>query len=405
MSSPGAAFESPDFRFFVAARFTAILAIEAVNVAVGWQVYALTGRALDLGLVGLAQFLPIAGLTLVAGHVADRFDRRMILLLCFLTYAACAVMLSRSADVRFIYLVLVLIGAVRAFSGPASQALMPHLVPPEHLGNAVAWGSSAYKVANVAGPAVGGLAYALVGPRGVYLGAAALFVAACALMSAVRIRLGRMEHAALSWKTVLAGVEYVWRHKLVLGSISLDLFAVLLGGAEALLPIFARDLLHVGPWGLGLLRSASAIGAAITAITLAYRPIKERLGHVLFVSVAIFGLATIAFGVSRNFIVTMFALSIVGASDMVSVYIRMTLVPLVTPPEMRGRVSAVNLIFIGASNELGEFESGVTAQWLGAVRAAVAGGVGTLVVVGAWLGLFPALRNFDRFQDGTAESD
>jgi MFS family permease len=406
--SPGAALQYRDFRLFQAARFVVILGIEMLNVAVGWQVYAISGRPLDLGYVGLAQFVPVASLTLVAGHVADRFDRRRIVMACTGAYAISAALLFAlsyygNRELPLIYGVLILVGTARAFSGPASQALMPHLVPPEHLGNAVAWASSAFKIANVAGPALGGALYAWRGPQTVYLASAAALACALTLMVEMNIRLGRMEKSDLSWATVLAGVRYVWQQKMILGCISLDLFAVLLGGAEALLPIFARDILHVGPWGLGLLRSASALGAAATAIWLAYHPVSRRSGPIMMACVAIFGMATILFGVSRNFALTLFALALIGASDMVSVFVRMTLVPLITPPEMRGRVSAVNLIFIGASNELGEFESGLTAQWFGAVRAVIYGGIGTLAVVGAWCGLFPDLLKLDRLEDARVE--
>jgi len=375
-----------------------------LNVAVGWQVYAITGRALDLGFVGLAQFVPVAGLTLVAGHVADRFDRRAVLLACnsaLVIAAGILYVLSRRpiGDANGIYAVLVLLGTSRAFSGPAGQALMPHLVPAEHLGNAVAWGSTVFKIANVIGPAIGGLLYAWRCAATVYMVAGVELFVALLLIGDMRIRLGRMEQSALSWKTVLAGVRYVWRQRIILGCITLDLFAVLLGGAEALLPIFARDILLVGPWGLGLLRSASAVGAALTAIWLAYHPVARRAGATMMACVAIFGAATIVFGVSRNFLLTLAALAVIGASDMVSVFVRMTIIPLATPPEMRGRVSAVNMVFIGASNELGEFESGVTAQWLGAVRAVVFGGAGTLAVVAASIGLFPSLRRLDRLED------
>jgi MFS family permease len=403
--SPGAALHYRDFRLFQAARFSIILGLEMLNVAVGWQVYAISGRALDLGLVGLAQFVPVMSLTLVAGHVADRFDRRRVVMACTLALVLAAALLFQfaqkgSGQLTAIYAVLVLIGTARAFSGPASQALMPHLVPAEHLGNAVAWASSTFKIANVIGPAVGGLLYAWRGASTVYVVSAVELVIALGLIGEMQIRLGRMEKSALSWSTVLAGVRYVWEQRIILGCISLDLFAVLLGGAEALLPIFARDILHVGPWGLGLLRSASALGAAVTAVWLAYHPVARRAGPIMLACVAIFGVATIGFGLSKSFPLTLLALAVIGASDMVSVFVRMTLVPLITPPEMRGRVSAVNLIFIGASNEFGEFESGLTAQWLGAVRAVVLGGLGTLFVVSAWTALFPSLRNLDRLEDG-----
>jgi MFS family permease len=401
--APFGALRYREFQLFQAQRIAAIIGLEMLNVGVGWQVYAITGRALDLGFVGLAQFVPAFGLTLVGGATADRFDRRAILFACLVAATVAAGLLFTFAahdvrDVRLIYGALALIGAARAFSGPAGQALMPHLVPEEHLGNAVAWGSTAFKVANVIGPAIGGVVYAAFGAASVYASSGAALLVAAFFVAAMRTRLGRMEQSPLSWATVLAGVRYVWRHRIILGSISMDLFAVLLGGAEALLPIFARDLLHVGPWGLGLLRSAPAVGAAAVAVWLAYHPVKRHAGAIMLAFVALFGVATIVFGVSRDFGVSLAALAVIGGADMVSVFVRMTLVPLFTPPAMRGRVSAVNMVFIGASNELGEFESGLTAEWLGAVRAAVLGGIGTLLVVAAWTTLFPSLRKLDKLE-------
>ncbi len=380
-----------------------MVGLEMLNVGVGWQVYAITGRALDLGFVGLAQFLPVFGLTLVGGHVADRFDRRRILIACNLTIMIASALLFALShygmrDVKPIYGVLVLLGVARAFSGPAGQALMPHLVPVENLGNAVAWGSTIFKIANVVGPTAGGLIYAASGADTVYAGATIAILGAAVSLTAMKIRLGRMEKAELSWATVLAGVSFVWAQPIILGCISLDLFAVLLGGADALLPMFARDILHVGPWGLGILRSAPAIGAAVTAVWLAYHPVVRQAGLVMLTAVVGFGASTILFGYSRNFELSIIALILIGASDMVSVFIRMTLVPLFTPDEMRGRVSAVNMVFIGASNEFGEFESGLTAQWLGAARAVIVGGVGTLLVAAAWIGLFPSLRGLDKLE-------
>ncbi len=397
-----------DFRLFQGARVSAIVSMEMLNVGVGWQLYATTGHALSLGLVGLAQFAPVFLLSLAAGHVADRFDRRLILRTCYMTLAVAALLLfylAKTSDKRTlpIYAVLVLVGMARSFNGPAGQALLPHLVATEHIGNAVAWGSSSFKVANIVGPTVGGFLYAWRGPSAVYATAAIGFLCASLFVHTMQIRLGRMEPRNTSLRSVLAGVEYVWRTRIVLGSITIDLFAVLLGGAVALLPIFARDLLHIGPWGLGLLRAAPAFGAAVTAIYLAYHPIERRAGATMFVAVAIFGVATISFGLSHSFALTLISLAIIGASDMVSVFVRMTLLPLVTPPSMRGRVSAVNLVFIGASNELGDFESGVAAEWLGVVPAVIAGGVGTLLVVVFGVFLFPRLARLDRLDAHSAD--
>lgn len=401
------AFDHRDFRVLMGARFLTMIAAQMQGTAVAWQVYAQTHRPLDLGYVGLAQFVPAAGLSLVTGHVADRFDRRRVLLVTNVVMLACSVALfalarSSLSVVWPIYAVLLIIGSARAFAAPAQQALLPHVVPPELFGNAVAWGSSIWSVGMVVGPAVGGVFYGAVDSASpVYATCAATYGAAFALLASMRVRTGRMEKKATSWSTVLAGVRYVWANPIVLGAISLDLFAVLLGGAVALLPAFARDVLDVGPWGMGILRSAPAVGAAATAVLLAYRPLARRAGPVMFACVGVFGVATIVFGLSRSFALSLAALVVVGASDMVSVFVRSQLVLLATPEEMRGRVTAVNMVFIGASNELGELESGVTAQWLGAVPAVVAGGVGTIVVVAIWCLLFPALRKVDRLSSTT----
>jgi MFS family permease len=303
-----------------------------------------------------------------------------------------------------IYLVVMVLGVLRIFAGPANQALLPNLVPPEHFSRAVAWSSSVWQIAAIAGPALGGGLFALgelavgTGFPLLYGVVAALAFAALLQISTIRVRT-TIERKAVSFSTVVAGVRYVFANKIVLGSISLDLFAVLFGGAVALLPIYARDILHVGPIGLGALRSAPAVGAALVALVVAYRPIGRRLGPILFSSVALFGLATIVFGVSRSFVLSLVALAVVGAADMISVVIRQLAVQLATPDEMRGRVSAVNLVFVGASNELGEFESGVTAAWFGVEAAVVIGGLGTLLVVGSWVFLFPQLRRLDRLEE------
>jgi MFS family permease len=396
------AFRSLDYRRFLGSRLLSILGLEMVNVAVGWQVYALTKRPLDLGYVGLAQFLPPLFLTLPAGHAADRFDRRRVVLICHLAFGLCSGILAWLAltEIRTplpIFAVLVLVGCARAFNAPAAQALMPSLLPEADFPNAVAWNSSTFQVANVVGPALGGGLYAIFGhPEAVYLLAAGLAVIDILVLLGVKTRTGRMEHRAASWSTVLAGVRYVWENKIVLGAVSLDLFAVLLGGAIALMPVFAQDVLHVGAWGLGILRSGPAIGAGVVGLYLAARPLKRRVGRTMFTGVAIFGLTIIAFGLSRSLWLSFVILVVMGAGDMLSVFVRLTVVQISPPPEMRGRVNAVNMLFIGASNELGEFESGLTAQWLGPVRAVIAGGVGTLLVVLAWSRLFPELRALDR---------
>lgn len=405
----GIAFTYPDFTAYAVARFCIVAALEMQSVAVGWQVYEITKRPLDLGLVGLAQFLPSIVFFLAAGHAADRFDRRRLVMWCYGAFAVCSALLweiaSRGAvSVRPIYAVLVLLGVVRSFNGTASRALLPQLVPEEHFHNAVAWNASVFQGATILGPSIGGLLYAFFrGASAVYATAAAVSLGAMALTLKIKLRPRTRRREPTSLKTVLAGFRYIWEHKLVLGSISLDMFAVLLGGATALLPIYAREILHTGPWGLGLLRSAPGVGAAIMAIVLAHRPLGGRAGPTLLWSVAGFGVFTIVFGLSRNLVLSLAALVLVGATDMVSVVIRATLVQLATPDEMRGRVIAVDMIFIGTSNQLGEFESGLTAQWFGTVPAVVLGGVGTLAVIALWAWLFPELRHADKLMEAVTE--
>jgi MFS family permease len=398
----GAAFRYPNFRLFQAARFLMVAGLEMQSVAVGWQIYEITRRPLDLGLVGLAQFLPGLLLFLLGGHVADHFDRRHVLLVCYSSFALCSLSLLTITlrglhGVAPVYMVLVAMGFVRVFNGPAGQAFAPLLVPSEVFPNAAAWGSSIFNAATIFGPVIGGVLYALRGnPVAVYVTAATALAASVLLMMAIRIKGVQQLSHGRDWNTVLAGFQYVWRNKLIFGTTTLDLFAVLLGGAVALLPVFAREILNAGPRGLGLLRASPGIGAGLMAIVIAYIPLRRRAGIKMLCCVAAFGAATIVFGLSRNLYLSMFALFIVGSTDMVSVIVRSTVVQLATPDEMRGRVSAVNMLFIGASNEFGQFESGLTAQWMGAVPAVVAGGVGTIVVVALWSWLFPALRKVDR---------
>ncbi|MBZ5719495.1 MAG: MFS transporter [Acidobacteriia bacterium] len=396
------AFTHPNFVLYQFARFFIVLALEMQSVAVGWQVYEITHRPLDLGLVGLAQFLPGVVLFLFAGHAADRFDRRRLLLWCYGGFAACSALLlgvtwRATPRVHLIYAVLLLLGTVRCFNWPASRALLPQLVPEEHFANAVAWNASTFQGAIIAGPAVGGVVYALFrGPAAVYAMAISGAVIAMFLTMRIKPQPAPRPKEPVSVKTVLAGFRFIWRQKLILGSISLDMFAVLLGGAVALLPVYASEILKTGPWGLGLLRSAPGAGAAAMAILVAHWPIRRRAGMIMLWSVAGFGVCTILFGISRSLIVSLAAMLLVGATDMVSVIIRATLVQVATPDEMRGRVNAVDMLFIGVSNELGEFESGLTAHWFGTVPAVVLGGIGTLVVIGAWAWLFPELRNADQ---------
>lgn len=407
------AFRSRNFRLYQSARLIAILGAEAQSVAVAWQVYQITHSALKLGLTGLALFLPGIFCMLAAGHAADRYDRRYIILICYSLQAVCtATMLWLSltpwvlANGRVwpIYAVLIGIGMGRAFSGPASSALLPSLVPKDHFVNAVTWGATVYQIANMSGPAVGGLLFtlplagALAAWRGapvVYLFTLVALLSFIVLVSMIRPAPVERKSAAFTLRTMLAGLEYVWSNKLLLGSISLDLFAVMLGGAVALLPIFATDILHAGPRGLGLLRAMPSVGALIVSLLLVARPLKRRAGKTMLTCVGIFGAATIVFGLSKNIWLSLAALLILGAADMVSVVVRSSMLQLATPPEMRGRVSAVNWLFIGASNEFGEFESGLTASWWGAVPAVVVGGIGSLVVTATAAGIFPALRRAD----------
>jgi MFS family permease len=392
------AFSHPNFVIFTIARWFMVLALEMQSVAVGWQVYDITKKPLDLGLVGLAQFTPSFLLFLVSGHVADRVDRRKLVVMCYIGFATCSALLLLIAwraghAIVPIYGVVILSGIVRSFNGPVTRAILPQLVPEEHFTNAVAWSSSANQSANILGPSIGGFVYAIShGPSAVY--ALALIAGLSAALAMLRIRLESKPRSRepVSLKTVLAGIHYIFEHKVVLGSISLDLFAVLLGGAVALLPVYAREILRTGPWGLGLLRCSPGIGAATMAIVLAHRPLKGRAGTTMLWCVAAFGVFTIIFGLSHNLILSMVALVMVGATDMVSVITRAILVQLATPDEMRGRVNAVDMIFIGASNELGQLESGLTAAWLGTVPAVVLGGIGTLVVTALWALSFPDLR-------------
>lgn len=396
------AFQYPDFTLYAVARFFIVAALEMQSVAIGWQIYDITKQPLDLGLVGLAQFLPGVAFFLAAGHSADRFDRRRLLIWCYVGFAVCSAMLLLFAvqGIRSphpIYIVAVLLGTVRCFNFPASRALLPQLVPEAHFSNAVAWNSSVFQAATILGPTFGGLIYAFFhGPAAVYASAIMVALGSVVAMIKIQAREKPRPRTPINLKTVLAGFGYIWEQKVVLGSISLDLFAVLLGGAVALLPVYAREILHTGPWGLGLLRSAPGVGAATMAILLAHRPLKGKVGPTMLWCVAAFGVFTIIFGLSHNLILSMIALFLVGASDMVSVVIRAILVQLGTPDEMRGRVNAVDMLFIGASNQLGEFESGVTAHWFGTVPAVIIGGVGTLVVIAIWAWRFPELRRADR---------
>ncbi|MES2077018.1 MAG: MFS transporter [Pseudomonadota bacterium] len=390
-----------NFSFYLAARVLGTVAVQMQSVAIGWQVYALTGDLFDLGLIGLAQFAPFLLLILPAGHVADRYNRRNIVALCLSAQLVCGLLLlalshSGLAAVWPVFAILVLFGSARAFMGPATQAMLVNLVPPASLGQAVALSSSSFHVAVIAGPILGGLLY-LAGPHSVYLAAALLLALAVVLMWLVRAAPQAGQREPATWHSVLEGLRFVCSRPIVLGAISLDLFAVLFGGATALLPALAHDVLHTGPSGLGLLRTAPGVGAALCSVALAFFPITRRVGLWMFGGVAVFGAATMALGATTSFAVALAALFLMGAGDMVSVYIRHLLVQYETPDAIRGRVSAVNSVFIGASNELGEFESGLTAGWFGLVRAVLFGGAATLAVTGAWTWLFPVLTRMDRF--------
>ena len=389
-----------DFARFCAARFLSGTALQMQNVAVGWLVYDLTHSALALGLAGLAAFLPAIGLALVTGEVADRFDRRRVLAATYGLNAVTALGLvacARAGDdaVALVYGLIVAAGIARAFGNPTSQALLPNLIPRAAFGRAVTVSATAWQSATILGPAVGGLLY-VFGPQVVFGCAALLFACACVAVLMIAHRPSPVPRVAATWASLVAGIGFIGSRPILLGAISLDLFAVLLGGATALLPIFAQTILETGPWGLGLLRSMPGAGAVAMSIALATWPLERQAGRRLFAAIAVFGAATIVFGLSMSLALSMVCLFVAGAADTVSVVVRLTLVQSETPDGMRGRVAAVNTVFIGASNELGEFESGLLAAWLGAVPAVVVGGLGTIAVAALWAKLFPALRARDR---------
>lgn len=401
------------FRLFWLARVSATMALQMQVVAIGWQIYAMTESPLDLGLVGLAQFVPAFLLVLVAGHVADRYDRTVILRLCQIFEGAGAALLALGTATgwlsrEWIFFIAVLIGTARAFEMPSLQALLPLIVPARLLPKAVAGSASANQTATIAGPAIGGLLFAL-SPTLVYAACAVLFLAASfmiALLSAqdaYRPAKLSAKREKISFEVLFAGIAFIRNKPAILGAISLDLFAVLLGGATALLPIYAKDILQTGPLGLGLLRAAPAIGALLMAMALARWSLSRNAGHKMFASVAIFGVATIVFALSTSFSLSLAALVVLGAADMVSVVVRQTLVQMRTPDNMRGRVTAVNALFIGTSNQLGEFRAGVMAQFTGALFSVLIGGLGTLAVVALWMKLFPSLLKVDDL--GRVETD
>mgnify|MGYP001820861395 FL=1 len=397
-----AAFQHPSYSRYWLARFLSSFGMQVVAVAVGWQIYDLTRDPFDLGIIGLVQFAPSLLLILVTGAASDRFGRRLIMGICeivaLLSAAALLVLTKRGLTSPMpVFAVLLVFGITRAFFAPASTSLAPNLVPKEDLANAIAWNSISWQSATILGPVAGGLLYGL-GAAVPYWTASVLFlVGAVLIFSIPKPHQERGVHNQ-SWETLSAGFRYIWREKIVLGAISLDMFAVLLGGAIALMPVFARDVLDLGPWGLGLLRAAPGVGAIIIAIYLAAHPFRAHAGITMFIAVGLFGVATLVFGLSTIAWLSILSLVVMGGADMISVYVRQTLIQLWTPDALRGRVSAVNMVFIGASNELGEFRAGSMAALIGAVPAVVIGGIGAVGVAGLWAVLFPALRKIQRLE-------
>lgn len=392
----------PFLAFWLARVFTAS-GFQMLTVAIGWHLYQLTGNVLDLGLVGLVEFAPRVLFMLHTGHVADRYDRRKVAALCQSLQGLIALALAVGSATdnvtrELIFALAFLLGATRSFEMPATQALLPNVVPPGLFPRAVAASASATQSATIVAPAVGGFLYAF-GSIWVYGPTVALYAIACVLTLSLQARGQVVQRGRASIESLLAGIRFIRSRPDILGAISLDLFAVLLGGATALLPVFAKDILLTGPLGLGLLRSAPAVGALLMSVWLARFPFERNVGRTMFTAVGVFGVATIAFGLSTSFWFSLAVLVVLGAADMISMVIRGAFVQLETPDEMRGRVSAVNGLFIGASNQLGEFESGVTAHWFGTVPAVVMGGVGTLVVTGVWIRLFPTLAKRDRLHN------
>ncbi|QQR81853.1 MAG: MFS transporter [Deltaproteobacteria bacterium] len=390
-----------DFRYYLGSRFLALASHQVLVVALSQKVYEITRSPIHLGYIGLTLFLPKFVFALLAGHAADRFDRRRLILFCRVIQISAImgiVLFAHSGfqPISVLYIFLFLLGMANAFDGPASQAIVTNIVPEEHFTHGVTWHSSVTQASFIIGPALGGWLYSIFGKAEFVLWVVIAMRGSSALLLAlVKARKQTTETpGAISWDNLFAGIRYVFQKRIILASISLDLFAVLFGGAVALMPIFANDILKVGPEGLGLLRAAPSIGAVLIAFYIARRPKIERSGVVLLWAVVVFGLATILFGLSKNFYLSLAILMVLGGADMISVIIRSVLVQMETPQEMRGRVSAVNFVFIGASNELGEFESGLTAQWFGVVPAVVLGGLGTLAVATLWTKKFPELRDY-----------
>ncbi|RYY77352.1 MAG: MFS transporter [Gammaproteobacteria bacterium] len=392
--------QNTNYKRFWFSQVLSFMANQIVMMALGWHLYTLTHSALSLGYLGLVLFLPQVFLVLIVGQVADRYNRRRIILItqlleAIISLSLCGSVLFNIESPHWIFIAAFCIGSVRAFQGPALQALLPNLVGLELLPKAIALGSASRQFATIAGPALGGLLF-LGGTTFVYLCSALFFIVAFSQIFSIRFTQQTQQHSPATREFLFAGIKFIWERKVVLGAISLDLFSVLLGGATALLPIYAEKILHVGTLGLGFLRAGPAIGALILAIYLSRHPLQKNAGRTMFICVGIFGVTTLIFGLSEWFLLSLVALVVMGAADMVSVVIRSTLVQLQTPNDMRGRVGAVNSIFIGASNQLGEFESGITAEFFGVVPAVVMGGLGTLLIVGIWLRLFPELYEWGR---------
>ena len=393
------AFRHADYRKFWVARVTGVFAIDMQITAVSWQVYQLTGQPLDLGLVGLAQFMPFLLLFLVSGTIADRFQRKRIMAICVSIQTLCATAFfvmtaTGNASFPLIFGILIFLGIARAFQAPAQSAIVPLLVPKEHFGNAVAWTSTGLQMARIAGPGIAGVMI-IFGEQLVYGTVVALFLISMVTTFLIKANTQIISKDPVNLENLLAGLRFIFKRQLILGAISLDLFAVLLGGATALLPSYAVDILNVGSAGFGSLRAMHMVGAFAGALFMTQIPIRRRAGHKLLIAVAIFGAATVIFGISTSFWLTLAALFIIGASDSISIFVRNNLVQIITPDNMRGRVTAVSSVFVGASNEVGEFESGVTAAWWGVVPAVVVGGVGTIAIVFLFAKIFPRLREVD----------
>ncbi len=387
---------------FLLGRILIVFAFQMMTVAIGWQIYSITGSAFYLGLVGLTEFFPMFMLTLVVGYVADHFNRKLIICICQTISGIGILTLSAGSfggwiSKESILITIFFIAAANAFQGPPMQALLPNIVSKEDFPQAAAWSASAFQFSVIVGPAFGGILY-VFGAGAVYLAAGAMAILAAFMISFISVTNEQTKREPVSFKSLFAGISFIKSKPTILGAISLDLFAVLFGGATALLPVYAKSILKIGPFGLGILRSAPAAGALITSVWLARRPLKRKVGVKMFTAVIIFGLSTILFAVSKLFVLTLAALFVLGASDIISVVIRATLIQLETPDNMRGRVSSVNQVFIGTSNQLGEFESGLTAFCFGVVPAALIGGIGTILVVLTWMKLFPSLLHRDKLE-------